>query len=364
MESNSFGRSFKISTWGESHGKAIGVVIDGCPAGLEILEEEIQEALNRRAPGKNSFTSPRKEADRIEILSGIFEGRTTGAPISLMIQNKGFDSKPYEGVKDLLKPGHANYTYLEKYGLFDYRGGGRSSGRETACRVAAGAIAKKILLSQGVQVLAYLEQIGSIQAANMDEEEIGSLIQKTYASPLFCPDPFGSLSMEDLIEQMKREGDSIGGVVRFIATGLPVGLGDPVYGKLEACLAYGMMSIPASKGFEIGDGFASALLQGSEHNDLFIEKEAKIVLETNHAGGTLGGISTGMPLEGRVAFKPASSIRKEQKTVTLRGETATFRLGEGSYHDPCIAIRAVPVVEAMLSLVLVDAMLVNRTSRL
>lgn len=359
MASNSFGNIFKITTWGESHGKAIGVVIDGCPAGLAIDESEINEALALRAPGKNPYTSPRKETDQAEILSGVLNGLTTGTPISIIIPNRDADSSKYESIKDFLRPGHANYTYLEKYGIFDHRGGGRSSGRETACRVAAGAIARKFLAHNGIKLTAYIKQIGSIQAL-ADAEGFEQLRSSTYESPIFCPDGNASSKMMDLLEKTKAEGDSLGGVVEFVALSVPTGLGDPVYEKLEANLAYAMMSLPASKGFELGAGFHSANMLGSEHNDLFTRESGEVGTKTNYAGGTLGGISTHMPIVGRVVFKPTSSIMKMQETVTTLGEQAKFQLPAGSRHDPCIAIRAVPIVEAMAALVLVDALLLNR----
>lgn len=363
MAGNSFGTIFKITTWGESHGKAIGVVIDGCPAGLEIQEEEINSALALRAPGKNPYTSPRTESDRAEILSGVFEGKTTGAPISILIPNRDADSTKYEPIKNHLRPGHANYTYLEKYGIFDYRGGGRSSARETACRVAAGAVAKKFLEHHKIQVVAYIKQIGN-QEAIVEATSFEKLQLLTHQSPLFCPDASASHVMMELIEKAKKEGDSLGGIVEFCALSVPAGLGDPVYEKLEANLAKAMMSLPATKGFEIGSGFGSVTMSGSEHNDLFTQEQGKIGTETNYAGGTLGGISTGMPLVGRVAFKPTSSIMKPQKTLTITGEQANFQLPAGSRHDPCVAIRAVPIVEAMATLVLADALLLNRCVKL
>ncbi len=303
---NSFGQIFRITTWGESHGKAIGVVIDGCPAGLEISEEEINGELEKRAPGRQEHTSPRKESDHAEILSGIFEGKTTGTPISIIIPNRDADSSAYEPIKHLVRPGHANATYVKKYGIFDYRGGGRASARETACRVAAGAIAKKLLEQVGIRVEAVLIERGEIE-----------------------------------------EGDSVGGVIEGRALGVPAGLGEPVYQKMEAMLAQAMLSIPASKGFEIGEGFGAAKMRGSEHNAC-------------PTGGTLGGITDGESLLFRVAFKPTSSIAKPQKTTTLSGEEATLTLPKGSRHDPCVAIRAVAVVESMCALVLADAILMNR----
>lgn len=363
MASNAFGTLFKITTWGESHGPAIGVVIDGCPAGLSIEKEEIDAQLILRAPGKNPYTSPRKEIDTAEILSGVFEGKTTGAPISIIIQNKDADSSAYEPIKELLRPGHANFTYLEKYGAFDYRGGGRASARETACRVAAGAIAKKVLAHYGIQLLAYIKKIGPIVAV-VEETAFDELHRATYESPLFCPDKKATSLMTALLEKTKAEGDSVGAVIEFMAESVPAGLGDPIYEKLEASLAHAMMSIPATKGFEIGSGFDSVEIRGSEHNDLYTKESGKITTKTNNSGGILGGISTGMPIIGRVAFKPTSSILKPQETLTLTGEKSTFKLPSTARHDPCVAIRAVPVVEAMAALVLADALLINRCAKL
>jgi chorismate synthase len=363
MAANSFGNIFRLTTWGESHGKAIGVVIDGCPAGLPLEEHEINAALALRAPGRTPYTSPRTETDQATILSGIFEGKTTGAPICILIPNHDANSSKYEPIKNFLRPGHANYAYLEKYGTFDYRGGGRASGRETACRVAAGAIAKKILDYHSIQLTAYIKQIGNIEAV-ISSNRAHEIRSSTYESAVFCPDPQAASAMMTCIEKAKAEGDSLGGIVEFMAEGVPAGLGDPIYEKLEANLAHAMMSLPATKGFEIGAGFQSIVMAGSHHNDLFIEESGSIRTKTNHAGGTLGGISTGMPILGRVAFKPTSSIMKSQDTLTLSREPAHFELPAGSRHDPCIAIRAVPVVEAMLALVLIDALLLNRCVKL
>jgi chorismate synthase len=356
MASNSFGEIFKFTTWGESHGKAIGVVIDGCPAGLDISEQELNAALQRRSPGASQYTSPRKEPDLAHIYSGIFEGKTTGAPISIIIPNKNADSSKYEPVKNLLKPGHANYTYLQKYGIFDYRGGGRASARETACRVAAGYVANKILAAFNINVSAYIQSIGGI--------EINQSNQNLDDSEIFCPDKVIESQILELINTVKQQGDSLGGVVEFVVTNIPAGLGDPVYQKLEAKLASAMMSIPATKGFEIGEGFNAAKMQGSTHNDLFSNLDKNNSTITNHAGGTLGGISTGMPLIGKVAFKPASSIKKAQQTLDLDGNIQEFKLPEGSKHDPCVAIRAVPVVEAMCAVVFADALLSNRVVKI
>ena len=358
MASNFFGQIFRITTFGESHGLAIGVVIDGCPAGLPLNVEEINLALSFRRPGRNELTSPRKEKDEAQILSGIFEGKTTGAPIAITIPNIDADSSQYAAIKELYRPGHANFTYLHKYGVFDHRGGGRSSARETAARVAAGAVAKKLLAHFHIECVAFVAQIGEIQAPT---PEFIHLRKKTYDSPVFCPDVPTSHKMIEVINLVKEEGDSIGGVIGCMAT-IPIGLGDPVYAKLESTLAAAMLSIPASKGFEIGSGFASAKMKGSEHNDPFEMRDGQVQTTTNLSGGTLGGISTGSPLFFRVAFKPTSSIRLEQKTVNLNGEIASFQLPADARHDPCVAVRAVPVVEAMCALVLADALLLHRSS--
>ncbi len=365
MPSNSFGSLFRITTFGESHGPAIGVVIDGCPAGLAITADKINAELSLRQPGKTPYTSPRAEKDQAEILSGVFEGKTTGAPIALLIENHDADSSKYEPIKNLLRPGHANYTYLQKYGTFDYRGGGRASARETAVRVAAGAIAKELLKHYGIQTCAFVSEIGGIASSLPNLKSLPTLRKKTYANPVFCPDTKAAKKMMEAISAAKDEGDSLGGILQGVACGLPPGLGDPVYQKLEANLAYAMLSLPATKGFEIGSGFAAAQMKGSEHNDSFeVTGKGEVRSATNFAGGTLGGISTGAPLLFRVAFKPTSSIMKPQKTVSTKGKKATFRLPPGSRHDPCVAIRAVPIVEAMLAIVLADALLMNRLSRL
>jgi chorismate synthase len=363
MASNAFGTIFRITTWGESHGKAIGVVIDGCPAGLEISEEEINAVLALRAPGRNPYTSPRGEIDKAEIFSGIFEGHTTGTPISIIIRNKDADSSKYEPIKQLLRPGHANYTYLEKYGIFDYRGGGRSSARETAARVAAGAVAKALLTYYNISVAAYIKQVGTITAVN-SAKTIEELRTLTYQSPVFTPDATAGEAIMALIEQAKESQDSLGGIIEFVALNVPTGLGDPIYGKLEANLACAMMSLPATKGFEMGSGFSCVTMPGSEHNDIFTNVEGDVQTMTNNAGGTLGGISSGMPIVGRMAFKPTSSIMRPLATLTTSGEKSTFQLPAGSRHDPCVAIRAVPIVEAMVALVLADALLLNRCAKL
>lgn len=334
MVSNSFGQIFRITTWGESHGRAIGVVIDGCPAGLELCEDDLVGDLKRRAPGTSPLTSPRRESDCPEIFSGVFEGVTTGAPISIIIYNQDADSSKYEPMKGVLRPGHASFTYLEKYGVFDYRGGGRASARETAVRVAAGGVAKKFLAKYGVEVGSCVVEIGG-------ESE----------------------GFEEVILAAKKRGDSVGGVIEVTVKGLPTGLGEPIYGKMEALLASAMLSIPATKGFEIGEGFAAAKMAGSEHNDLFVN-DGGVKTSSNHAGGTLGGITTGMPLVFRVPFKPTSSVKGVVQTVRVGGEGVSYELPKGSRHDPCVVFRALPIVEAMSALVLADCMLINRTRRI
>ncbi|MCX6989583.1 MAG: chorismate synthase [Chlamydiae bacterium] len=365
MASNSFGTIFRITTWGESHGKAIGVVIDGCPSGLAITDSDINNELSMRAPGRSPYTSPRAEMDSAEILSGVFEGKTTGAPISIIIYNRDADTSKYEPIKDLLRPGHANFTYLEKYGIFDYRGGGRSSARETACRVAAGAVAKKLLSFYNIKACAYIKEIGGITSKDPDFSDIDTLKLQIRQNPIFCPDTPSSEKMMQKITETMQQKDSLGGVVEFVATEIPPGIGDPVYEKLEANLAKAMLSIPASKGFEMGSGFLASTMKGSEHNDQFtLDEQKKVRTLSNHAGGTLGGISTGMPLLCRVAFKPTSSIGKPQSTLSTDKVPKSFALPEGSRHDPCVTIRAVSVVEAMGALVLIDAILLNRVSRI
>lgn len=357
MASNSFGNIFRITTFGESHGEALGVVIDGCPAGIELDIAEINHALAIRAPGKNEFISPRKESDNAKILSGVFDGKTTGTPIAIIIINHDANSSHYHAMKNILRPGHANFSYLSKYGIYDYRGGGRASARETACRVAAGVVAKKILSYYQIKTAAYVKNIGGIEAT------IQSAENGAYDDPIFCPDKEASKQMMHLLEKLKEEGDSTGGVVEFIVTGAPAGLGEPIYQKLEAMLANAMMSLPATKCFEIGEGFNANKLKGSENNDQFIYDNG-VKTKTNHAGGILAGISTGMPIIGRVVFKPASSIKKPQASVDLQNNETILKLPEGSRHDPCVAIRAVPVVDAMCAIVIADALLLNRSARI
>jgi chorismate synthase len=354
MGNNSFGRIFQVTTWGESHGPAMGAVIDGCPAGLEISAEEIDAVLARRAPGRNALVSPRKEPDRVEILSGVYEGVTTGTPISLLIRNQDVQSHHYDG--SVLRPGHAQASYLQKYGRVDHRGGGRASARETVCRVAAGAVAQKLLAQYEIQCLAWLCQVGNEQAT-MPTGSWEQVRERVHNDPIFCADPAASLRMQAVLKQCLQEGDSIGGIVQLCCWGVPPGLGDPVYEKMEAQLAKAMLSLPASKGFEIGQGFGAAAQRGSQHNDPFDGM-------SNRAGGILGGITTGLEILARVAFKPTSSIRKPQATVDLQGRPTTLQLHPGSRHDPCVAVRAVPVVEAMAALMLADALLMQRCARI
>jgi chorismate synthase len=346
MASNFFGQIFRITTFGESHGKGIGVVIDGCPAGLELSAEEIHAELRKRRPGFSPYTSPRKEDDQPEILSGLFEGKTTGAPLAIWIANRDVDSSSYEAIKHLSRPGHGNSTYLQKYGIFDYRGGGRASARETAARVAAGAVAKKFLALYQIEICTFVEELGGIKA----QIDLDSIQEKTHSSPIFCPDPSATTQMLQQLEAIKAEGDSLGAILQTLVTNLPPGIGDPIYSKLEANLASAMLSIPATKGFEIDAGFAAARMRGSEHNRL--------------SSGTLAGISTGQTLTFRTAFKPTSSIGKEQPTHTLNGEPATLKWPSHARHDPCVALRAAPIIDAMTALVLADALLLNRCAEI
>lgn len=337
MASNRFGTHFAVTTWGETHGSMVGCVIDGCPAGLVISADEINQELAKRRPGTSPLVSERNEPDLVEIVSGLYEGKTTGAPILLIIHNKDVDSSKYEPIKELYRPGHANFTYLEKYGIFDWRGSGRASARETVARVAAGAVAQKLLQRHDVLLTSRLVSVGGFT------EEA---------------------QWKQALEEAKQAGDSLGGVVECIAEQVPAGLGDPIYEKIEAKLASAMMSLPASKAFEIGEGVMASAMKGSEHNDQFCLKEGKVACKTNHAGGTLGGITTGEPIVIRVHFKPTASIKQAQATLNLAQEEATLKLPEGSRHDPCVAIRAVPVVKAMCALVLADSLLANRLTRI
>ena len=351
MSINTFGRLLRFTTWGESHGPALGAVLDGCPPGLEISEAAIQPFLDARRPGQSKFTTQRQEPDAVRILSGVFEGKTTGTPISLMIENVDQRSKDYSEVAKAYRPGHADYAYDAKYGFRDYRGGGRSSARETAARVAAGAVARLVIPE--VSILAYVSEIGgdAIDMANFDAAEVGN-------NPFFCPDAQAAKRWEKIVDDARLAGSSVGAVVECVATGVPAGWGAPLYGKLDADLAAGMMGINAVKGVEIGDGFAAARLTGEGNADPMRPGAGAPEFLANHAGGIAGGISTGQPVVVRVAFKPTSSILTPQPTITRDGEaTEMFTKGR---HDPCVGIRGVPVVEAMMALVLADHKLLHR----
>ncbi|MBK5264398.1 MAG: chorismate synthase [Alphaproteobacteria bacterium] len=351
MSYNSFGRVFRFSTWGESHGPAIGAVVDGCPPGLALNEADIQPFLDKRRPGTSKFTTQRQEPDQVRILSGVFEGKTTGTPISLMIDNVDQRSKDYSDVAKSYRPGHADYAYDAKYGFRDYRGGGRSSARETASRVAAGAVARLVI--PDVDIFAYVTEIGgdAIDFANFDPAEIGN-------NPFFCPDAKAAARWEKLVDGARKDGSSLGAVVECVATGVPAGWGAPLYAKLDSELAAAAMSINAVKGVEIGDGFAAARLRGEENADPMHPGEDGPVFEANHAGGIAGGISTGQPVKLRVAFKPTSSILIPVETIDREGEASQI-ITKGR-HDPCVGIRGVPVVEAMMALVLADQKLLHR----
>ena len=358
MAGSTFGRLFQVSTWGESHGTGIGVVVDGCPAGLALNEEKIQQYLNRRKPGQTRYSTPRKEDDLVEIQSGIFEGRTTGTPISMVVYNKTQRSKDYSEIAGYYRPGHADYTFDEKYGFRDYRGGGRSSGRETISRVAAGAVAIEILKELGVEVKAYSKAIGGIV---IDEKQ--SSLDNIMKSPLFMPDLEASQRAELLLEQKMKEQDSVGGIIECIVKGLPAGVGEPVFEKADANLAKAVMSIGAVKGVEIGDGFAVADAFGSQNNDSFqMDEDGQVSKVTNHAGGILGGITDGSDIILRAAVKPTPSIARVQKTVNKVGENIDIAIR--GRHDPIIVPRAVVVVEAMTALTLLDMLMVSMTSRL
>ncbi|MDX2068258.1 MAG: chorismate synthase [Haliscomenobacter sp.] len=358
MAGSIFGSAFRISTFGESHGKAIGVIIDGCPAGLDIDEAFIQAELDRRKPGQSAIVTQRKESDTVQILSGIFEGKSTGTPIGMLIPNDDQRSHDYGHIADKYRPSHADFTYQEKYGVRDYRGGGRSSARETAARVAAGAIAKLFLTQNGVNIQAYVSQVGPLILQKGADELDLSL---TESNDVRCPDPEMAVQMIDLIKAVRKDGDTIGGVVSAVITGCPVGLGEPAFDKLHADLGKAMLSINACKGFEYGSGFAGVSMRGSEHNDVFYQEDGIIKTRTNHSGGIQGGISNGMDITFRVAFKPVATIIPAQESVNTQGETVEVT-GRGR-HDPCVLPRAVPIVESMAALVLADHLLRQRMTK-
>lgn len=355
---NSFGKIFRVTTYGESHGLAVGCVIDGCPSGLNISVSEIQAELDRRRPGQSKVTTERRELDKVELLSGVFEDKTTGTPISMLIRNTDFDSRRYLKLKDIPRPGHADYTWFMKFGWVDYRGGGRASGRETVSRVAAGAVAKKLLSLFNIHVVAYTKEIAGISAKIPETKNINELRQLIDSNPVKSPDRISSRRMEDAIIKAKEEGDSVGGIIEAKAFGVPPGLGEPVFDKLDADLAKAIVSIPAIKGVEFGEGFSFSRLRGSEANDAFQIKGKKVVTVTNRCGGILGGISSGMPIVVRAVVKPTSSIARRQRSVNLRNMEETTIEVDGR-HDPCIVPRAVPVVEAMIALVLADHALLS-----
>jgi chorismate synthase len=351
MAGNSFGVQFKITSFGESHGVALGVILDGCPAGIPLDEIEVQKELDRRKPGQSLMTTQRKEPDQVKILSGLFEGKTTGTPIAMVIYNEDQKSNDYSAIQNLFRPGHADLTYQKKYGVRDYRGGGRASARETVARVACGAIAKKMLGMAGIKIVGYVKQLGPVKINKIDFSEIDK-------NSFFSPDPDAAKDMEQFLVKIKGEKNSIGALVEIIATGVPIGLGEPVFDKLDADLAKGMMSINAVKGVEIGDGFRVVEMKGSENSDQITPKGFR----SNHAGGILGGISNGDSLVVRIALKPTSSIAIEQDTIDIHGKAA--KISTKGRHDPCVGIRAVPIAEAMMALTLADHWLRSKLSRI
>jgi chorismate synthase len=362
MAGNTFGKLFRVTTAGVSHGPGYLCVIDGCPAGLELSVEDLLPDLARRRPGQSKLTTQRDEADAPEIWSGVFEGKTDGTPIGILFRNNDQRSGDYSDVKDKYRPGHADFTFDAKYGFRDYRGGGRTSARETVCRVAAGAVAKKLLARHGIHVLGYVTQVGSVKAAVADPTSV--TLEQVEATPVRCPDPIAATAMIDLIDTIRKDRDSVGGVCELVAVGVPPGLGEPVFDKLKADLAKALLSLPAVVGFEYGAGFAVASMRGSENNDVFVPADSSppITTETNRPGGMLGGISSGLPIVCRVAIKPTSSIPRAQRTVTREGEP-TELLVKGR-HDPCLLPRFVPMGEAMVALVLVDHLLRSKTARI
>ncbi len=352
---NSFGALFRVTTWGESHGAAIGAIIDGCPPLLPLSEDDIQPELDRRAPGQSALVTQRKESDTVQILSGVFEGRTLGTPISLMIRNEDMRPGDYREVQEKYRPSHADYTYDAKFGIRDWRGGGRTSARETAGRVAAGAVARKLLCTAGVEIVAWVSKVGRI-AVDCDVEAVTR--EQVERTPIRCPDPATAERMIAAVEAARKAGNSLGGIVTCAARGVPPGWGEPVFDRLEADLAKAMLSLPASKGFEIGSGFTGTDLTGSEHNDAFYMEGERVRTRTNRSGGVQGGISNGETVYFRVAFKPTATVMREQQTVSRAHDETTIQ-GRGR-HDPCVLPRAVPMVEAMAALVLADHMLRQR----
>jgi chorismate synthase len=351
--SNKFGNLFSFTSWGESHGEAIGCVIDGCPSMVDLCEDDIQKYLERRRPGQSKFTTQRQEEDKVKILSGVFEGKTTGTPISLIIYNQDQRSHDYGDIKDKFRPSHADYTYFEKYGIRDYRGGGRSSARETAMRVAAGAVAMKVLERENIKIVGYLKQLGDrkINPQNIDYNEINN-------NDFFCPDSACVKDWENHLLEIRKNGNSVGASIELVASGVPVGLGEPIYNKLDAAIAAALMSINAVKAVEIGNGIDAANLSGEENADEMWMENGKLEFSSNNAGGILGGISSGQNIIARFTVKPTSSILKPRRTVDIKGNNTEI-ITKGR-HDPCVGIRAVPVGEAMLACVLLDFLLINQ----
>lgn len=355
---NTFGNIVKLTTFGESHGEAIGGVLEGIPAGFELDLDQIQSELDRRKPGQSNITTQRKESDTLQVLSGIFEGKTTGTTIGFTIKNENNKSKDYNHLKENYRPSHADFTFQEKYGLRDYRGGGRASARETACRVVAGAIAKQFLEKEGIQLNAFVSSVGPITLDKTWEKVDFSLIEK---NKVRCPDMGKALEMEDYIMKIKKQGDTVGGIITGVIQYLPTGLGEPVFDKLHAQLGKAMLSINAVKGFEYGSGFSAATMRGSQHNDIFESKEGIVTTKTNHSGGIQGGISNGEAVNFRVAFKPVATIMQKQQSVNQQGEEV--ELDFKGRHDPCVVPRAVPIVEAMAALTIFDFLLLNKLSK-
>jgi len=356
---NTFGAILKLTTFGESHGVAIGGILEGVPAGFDLDLDKIQYELDRRKPGQSAITTQRKESDTVQFLSGIFEGKTLGTPIGFVIQNQDCKSKDYSHLKENYRPSHADFTTQEKYGIRDYRGGGRASARETACRVVAGAIAKQILENQGIRINAYVSAVGNISTDKSWQELDFSNIEK---NKVRCPDLDRAKEMEDHILEIKKQGDTIGGIVTGVIENLPTGLGEPVFDKLHAQLGKGMLSINAVKGFEYGSGFHSATMKGSEHNDVFEKTDGKITTQSNNSGGIQGGISNGMPVEFKVAFKPVATLMQKQNSLNERGEKV--ELDFKGRHDPCVVPRAVPIVEAMAALTVLDFFQLQQSTKL
>ena len=357
--SNTFGKIFTLTSFGESHGVGIGGVIDGFPAGIPVDLDFIQQELNRRKPGQSKITTDRKEADQVEFLSGIFEGKSTGCPIAFLVRNTNQHSSDYDNLREVFRPSHADFTYTQKYGIRDHRGGGRSSARETIARCVGGALAKLALKELGISIQAYTSQVGTIALENDYKKYDLNLIE---TNAVRCPDPQKAQEMEEYIAGVKAEGDTIGGIITCVVKGCPIGLGEPVFGKLQAALGHAMLTINAVKGFEYGEGFAGVIQRGSEQNDLFFNDKGQINTRTNHSGGIQGGISNGQDIYFRVAFKPVATLLQEQCTVNVNGEDAKVKAR--GRHDPCVLPRAVPIVEAMTAMTLLDYYLMNKCTRL